>query len=136
MNITILKSIGALLAGFVVVVVLSFVTDVVLHALHVFPPWGQSMVGFDGALLLATIYRTIYGVVGSYVTARLAPDRPMGHALAGGGVGLVLSILGAAVTWNKGPAFGPHWYPLALIVLAMPQAWVGGKLRVMQLPVR
>jgi hypothetical protein len=32
-----------------------------------------------------------------------------------------------------GPAFGPHWYPLALVALAMPQSWLGGKLRVMQL---
>ena len=51
----------------------------------------------------------------------------------GGVAGLAVSILGAAATWNKGPAFGPHWYPLALIVLAMPQAWAGGKLRAMQL---
>jgi len=60
----------------------------------------------------------------------------MQHALAGGFIGLVVSIVGAAVTWNKGPAFGPHWYPLALIVLVMPTAWVGGKLRLMQLPAR
>ena len=91
------------------------------------------MVGFDGALLLATVYRTVYGVLGSYLTARLAPSRPMGHAMAGGAIGLAVSILGAAVTWNKGPAFGPHWYPLALVVLALPTAWVGGKLRVGQL---
>ena len=94
------------------------------------------MVGFDGALLLATIYRSIYGVVASYIIARLAPDRPMLHALVGGVAGLAVSILGAAATWNKGPAFGPHWYPLALIVLAMPQAWAGGKLRLMQLSAR
>jgi len=67
-----------------------------------------------GPLLLATVYRTVYGVLGSYIIARLAPDRPMQHALVGGFVGLVVSILGAAVTWNKGPAFGPHWYPVAL----------------------
>jgi len=91
------------------------------------------MVGFDGALGLATVYRTIYGIAASYLIARLAPDRPMQHALVGGFVGLVVSIVGAAATWNKGPAFGPHWYPLALIVLAMPQAWAGGQLRVMQL---
>jgi hypothetical protein len=94
------------------------------------------MVGFDGALLLATGYRTVYGVLGSYIIARLAPDRPMEHALVGGVIGLAVSIVGAAVTWNKGPAFGPHWYPLALVVLAMPQAWAGGKLRVMQLRAR
>jgi hypothetical protein len=117
-------------------VVLSLGTDIVLHVIGVFPPWGASMVGFDGALLLATAYRTVYGVAASYIIARLAPDRPMLHALVGGFVGLAVSIFGAAVTWNKGPAFGPHWYPLVLIVLAMPQAWAGGKLRLMQLPTR
>jgi len=94
------------------------------------------MIGFDGALLLATSYRTVYGVLGSYIMARLAPDRPMQHALVGGFLGLVVSIAGAAATWNKGPAFGPHWYPLALVVLAMPQAWAGGKFRMMQLHVQ
>jgi hypothetical protein len=130
------RSIGAVLAGMVAGIVATLVTDIVLHKVGVFPPWGESMLGFDRALLLATTYRTVYGVAASYIIARLAPDRPMGHALVGGGVGLAVSILGAAATWNKGPAFGPHWYPLALVVLAMPQAWAGGKLRVMQLPAR
>ena len=128
-----LPSVGAVLAGMVVAVVLTIATDMVLHVIGVFPPVGQSMVGYDGALLLATIYRAVFGILGSYVTARLAPDRPMQHALIGGVLGLAVCIVGAAVTWNKGPAFGPHWYPLALIVLAMPQAWFGGKLRLLQL---
>ena len=130
------RSIGAMLTGIVAGIILTIGTDIVLHAIGVFPPWGQSMVGFDGPLVLATVYRTVYGVLGSYIIARLAPDRPMQHALVGGFVGFVVSIVGAAVTWNKGPAFGPHWYPLALIVLAMPQAWAGGRLRVMQLRAR
>ena len=130
------RSINAVLAGMLVGIVLTIGTDIVLHAIGVFPPWGQSMVGFDGALLLATVYRTVYGVAASYIIARLAPDRPMQHALVGGVVGLAVSIVGAAVTWNQGPAFGPHWYPLALVVLAMPQSWAGGKLRLMQLPAR
>jgi len=136
MNKSTLKSIGAVLAGILVGVALTLGTDEVLHKIGVFPPWGASMVGFDGALLLATVYRTVYGVVASYIIARLAPDRPMGHALVGGAIGLAVSILGTVVTWNKGPAFGPHWYPLALVVLAMPQSWAGGKLRLMQLPTR
>jgi hypothetical protein len=136
MDKNIFKSIVALLAGFVVVVVLSLGTDIVLHKLNVFPPWGESMVGYDRALLLATIYRTVFGVIGSYITARLAPIRPMVHALIGGAIGVVLSIAGAAATWNKGPAFGSHWYPIALIVLAMPQSWLGGKIRAMQFPAR
>lgn len=127
------RSILAVLVGMVVAIALTLATDELLHRIGVFPPWGASMVGFDGALLLATVYRTVYGVLGSYLTAWLAPSRPMGHALVGGAMGLAVSILGAAVTWNKGPAFGPHWYPLALIVLALPTAWVGGLLRVKQL---
>jgi hypothetical protein len=120
----------------IVGIVVTLGTDIVLHKIGVFPPWGASMVGFDGALLLATVYRTVYGIAASYLIARVAPDRPMAHALVGGLVGLVVSIVGAAVTWNKGPAFGPHWYPLALVVLAIPQAWAGGRLRLMQLPAR
>jgi hypothetical protein len=57
----------------------------------------------------------------------------MGHALVGGLIGLLASAAGAAATWNKGPAFGPHWYPLALVVLALPTAWVGGMMRMKQL---
>jgi len=127
------RSIGAILAGFVFVFIVSLGTDELLHITGVFPPWGASMVGFDGALLLATAYRILFGVAGSYLTARLAPDRPMQHALVGGVVGFALSIAGAVATWNKGPAFGPHWYPLALVVTALPTAWAGGKLRLMQL---
>ena len=127
------RSLAALLAGMLVGMALSLGTDIVLHAMGVFPPWGESMAGFEGVLSLATVYRTVYGVAASYIIARLAPDRPMQHALVGGIIGLAASTVGAAVTWNKGPAFGPHWYPLALIVLALPQAWVGGKLRTIQL---
>jgi hypothetical protein len=130
----ILKSIGAVLAGAVVGVVLSIGTDAALRAAGIFTPLGLPM--SDALLLLATVYRTVYGVLGSYVTARLAPNRPMGHALILGAIGLAASIAGLVVAWNRVAEFGPHWYPLALVVLAMPQSWLGGKLRVMQLGVR
>jgi len=125
------RSVGAVVGGIVVGVVLTTITDVVLHAMGVFPPWGQPV--SDGPLVLGTAYRIVFGIVGSYVAARLAPDRPMRLAMIAGFVGFVVSIVGAIVTWNKGPAFGPHWYPLALIVTALPCAWVGGRLREMQL---
>ena len=131
MNKKTLKSIGAVVAGFVVVVVLSLGTDVVLHAAGVFPPWDQRM--SDALFLLATVYRTIYCIGGSYIAARLAPDKPMKHALMLGVVGLIVSTAGAVATWNRGPEFGPHWYPVALIVTAIPCAWLGGRLRVTQL---
>jgi hypothetical protein len=122
------RSIGAVLAGMLAVVILSLGTDLALHAAAIFPPLDQRM--SDGLFVLATAYRTVYAVVGGYVTAWLAPNRPLYHALVNGFIGVALSLLGAVLTWNK--ALGPHWYPLALVITALPTAWAGGKLRLMQ----
>jgi len=123
------RSILAVLAGIVVGAALSLGTDALLKAFGVFPKLGNQM--SDPLFLLATAYRIVYGILGSYVIARLAPDRPMQHALIGGVLGLVVSIIGAVVTWNRD--LGPHWYPIGLAVTALPCAWVGGKLRLMQM---
>jgi len=123
------RSIGAVLAGMLAVVILSLGTDLALHAAGIFPALGDRM--SDNLFVLATVYRTIFAVLGGYITARLAPNRPMQHALLNGLIGVALSTLGAVVTWNR--ALGPHWYPLALVVTALPTAWLGGKLRLMQL---
>jgi hypothetical protein len=121
---TIARSILSVFAGLVFVIAASLVTDEIFHVLHVFPPWGQST--GSGPFTLATVYRAIFGVIGAYITARLAPFQPMKHAMILGFIGFVLAILGAAATWNRD--FGPHWYPIALVVLALPQSWLGGKL--------
>jgi hypothetical protein len=131
MNKKTLKSMGAVLAGALGGIVLSIGTDMALRAAGVLPAFGEP--AGDIPLLLTTVYRTAFGVLGAYITARLAPDRPMMHALVLGAVGLAATIVGTVITWNKGPAFGPHWYPLALIALAMPQSWAGGRLREIQL---
>jgi hypothetical protein len=125
------RSVWAVIAGMVAGVALTLATDVVLHKVGVFPPWGQPV--NDGPLVLATAYRAVFGVAGSYIAARLAPDRPMWHAMVGGFVGFVVSIAGAVATWTRGPEFGPHWYPVALVVIALPCAWLGGRFREMQL---
>jgi hypothetical protein len=124
------RSVLAILAGFVVVLVLSLGTDMALHAVGLYPQLAEPMAG--SLLIIATIYRTVYGVVGSYVTARFAPARPMLHSLVGGAIGLVLSIAAAVSTWNRVPSLGPHWYPVTLILLAMPGAWAGAKLYLLQ----
>jgi hypothetical protein len=82
----------------------------------------------DSHFVVATIYRVIFGLAGSYVTARLAPNRPMAHSLVLGALGLVLTLAAAIATWNKGPDFGPHWYSIALMVLTMPQSWAGARI--------
>ena len=121
-----LRSLGAFLGGFVVILVLSTAVDVILHATGVFPPWGKPM--SDRFFAIATAYRIVISIFGCYIAARLAPDRPMQHALALGLFGVVLTTLATVVTWNRGAEFGPHWYPIALIIVSMPCAWTGGKL--------
>lgn len=128
---SILRSIGAVGAGVVVIFILSLGTDIVMHATGIFPPWFKPM--STPLWLFTTAYRIVFGVLGGYITARLAPDRPMGHALVLGTVGVVLSLAAVISTWNAGPEFGPKWYPIVLVVTALPCAWLGGKLRARQL---
>jgi hypothetical protein len=122
-----LRSFGAVFAGLLAVIVLSIGTDILLRIVRIFPPLGETMA--NPLFVLSTAYRTIYGIVGGYITAQLAPDRPVRHALILGFVGFVVSTAGAVLTWRLGPEFGPHWYPLALVVLAIPSSWAGGWLR-------
>ena len=119
------RSTGAVLAGFVAVVVLSLGTDQVLHMLKVYPPWGQPMAG--GLFALATAYRIVYTVAGGYITARLAPHAPVRHALILGVIGLVPGVGGVMVAIAK-PELGPLWYPIAIAVTGVPCAWLGGVL--------
>ncbi len=119
---SIFRSIGAVLAGLIAIFVLSTATDAVLHATGVYPPPLEPM---SGALfLLATVYRIIYGVAGGFLAAWLAPGRPMAHALVLGGIGFVIATVGAVAMWDHGPA----WFHLAVIAIAIPCAWGGGRL--------
>lgn len=124
MNKTIFKSIGAILAGFITVFVLSIVTDFLLETLGVFPPQVQGLFT-TWMLMLALVYRCAYTVAGGYITASQAPDRPMRHAIILGIIGIIAATLGAAAGWN----LSQHWYPIALIVTGLPCTWLGGKLK-------
>jgi hypothetical protein len=128
----ILPSIGAVTAGAAISILLEAGTDAAMRAAGIFPKGEGSM--SDALFVLATAYRTIFGVLGAYITARLAPSRPMMHALILGALGTVAAAAGAIAMWDKMPAIGPKWYALVLIVLGLPTAWLGGKLRLMQVP--
>lgn len=121
-----LRSVGAVAAGFFAVVVLSVVTDQVLHVLKVYPPWDKPM--FDPGLnLLALAYRCVYTVIGGFIAAKLAPSAPRGHATVLGIIGTVIGTVAAVFTITKYD-LGPDWYPIALAVTAFPLTWLGGVL--------
>ncbi len=116
------RSIGAVLAGFITLVFISVLTDVIMHIAGVFPPMDQRMT--DAQCAIAFAYRLPYGILGCYIAAWLAPRNPMFHAMALACVGLFVSTAGAVAMWDC----GPNWYPVALIVTTVPSAWIAGKL--------
>jgi hypothetical protein len=121
---TILKSIGAVCAGIIVGAVLSLFTDMILKNLEIIPR-DNLWVGTP-VILFVLFYRTIYNILGSYIVARLAPRRPMLHALIVGAIGTIVSIIGALATATMN--LGPAWYAWTLAALSLPSAWLGGKI--------
>lgn len=123
MNTAIFKSIGAVLAGIAINVVLTLATDLSFSAAGVFPAFGT---GFyvTWMVTLALAYRTLYAGVGGYLVARLAPRAPMKHVIwlmtIGGVVG-TLSVFGG---WHM----FPHWYLIAIVIGSVLATWIGGRL--------
>jgi hypothetical protein len=120
-----LRSARALGAGFLAIVALSLATDELFHRLDVYPPWGEPM-RETGDNLLALGYRCVYGVLGSWIAARLAPYAPMRHAVGLGWIGLPFAVLGVIAALRLD--LGPVWYPVALLLTVLPCAWLGGAL--------
>ena len=124
-----LRSIGVILLGFVLIGALSFGADAVLKAgiPGAFDAGGR--VRSTPVLLLIMAYVGLFAASGCYLTARLAPARPMRHALVLGALGLAFNAAGTVALWDTAPA----WYHLASLALVMPYAWLGGRLREIEL---
>jgi hypothetical protein len=120
-----LRSVAAIIVGFLAVVVLSLGADQVLHMLKVYPPWGDPMPQ-PGLNALALSYRIVFTIFGSYLAARIAPRNPMRHAMILGLIGTVFGTAGAVATIPM--HLGPAWYPIAIAATALPCAWIGGKM--------
>lgn len=118
------RTIWALVSGAIFVIVVTTLVDIVLHGVHVFPPMDSPINGTQA--LLATAYRIAIGIAGAWLTARLAPNQPMKCAMLLGYIGTGMSLVGVVTTWNMG--LGPHWYPIVLVVLAIPQSWIGARI--------
>lgn len=118
-----LKSIGAVVAGFFALVILSVITDTILEkaAIMKTDPFVANPVWL---IVVIILYRTIFNSFGCYLAARLAPRKPMKHAIILGVIGVVLTVIGLVVAWDV----PPRWYPFSLIILALPAAWFGGKM--------
>ena len=83
------RSILALFVGMLTNVIPGIATDAALVALGLFPPLNEPAAFSTPLLILATAYRSLYGIAGGYFTARLAPSRPIAHSFVLGLVGFV-----------------------------------------------
>ena len=115
-----LRTAGALIAGFVAVAALSTAADAVLNALNYYPNDGTA--GSDPQLAVALAYRSIFTVLGGFVTAWLSRSRPLRHAMILGLIGTLPAILGVIAMWS----LGHHWYAISLAALAIPSTAFGG----------
>ncbi|HZZ98779.1 MAG TPA: hypothetical protein VFG51_02495 [Candidatus Saccharimonadia bacterium] len=115
-----LKSIGAVISGIIVIVVLSVATDLLLQMVGVYPQGAAS----SGFLAIALFYRTVFALFGGLVTAKLAPTNPAKHVRVLLIIGTILGILGAVGGWN----LSQHWYPISLVITSAIAVWYGGKL--------
>ncbi len=123
------RSVGAVLGGFLVTAIASTVTDALMHAAGIFPSTPRNM--SDPLFVLASGYRALFTVAGGFVTARLAPDRPMRHIWILAWIGLAAGLVGVVVYFLiGGPKLGPAWYPVSIAVEAIPCVWFGGWLGV------
>jgi hypothetical protein len=120
------RSIAAVLAGFILIGALSVGADLLLRQAvpTAFGPAGR--VDSVPILLLMMGYVGVFAVGGCYLAARLAPSRPMIHALVLGALGLLFTGYNTIVVfWDTAPA----WFHVASLLLVMPYAWLGGRLR-------
>ncbi|HEX8847978.1 MAG TPA: hypothetical protein VF761_00425 [Gemmatimonadaceae bacterium] len=124
-----LRSVLAILAGFFFIGLLSVGTDGIIRGLYPSAFGADSGTSNTAILVGSTIYVGIYAIIGCWLCAALAGRRPMLHALILGLLGLALNVAGVARMLH----LFPTWYAVASVLLTMPYAWIGGKLRERQL---
>lgn len=118
----ILKSIGAVLAGFIFIGITHTSIDAMLENAGVLPK--GNLFAESWLILIVIGYRAIFSIAGCYISAWLAPNYPMRHSLALGTLGAIFGTVGAITMGNLGPV----WYGWTLVVISIPIGWLGGKL--------
>jgi uncharacterized membrane protein YeaQ/YmgE (transglycosylase-associated protein family) len=126
MNKNILKSIGVILLAFVVIALLSMLTDFLLESIGVLPN-PQKGLFETWAILLVLFYRVVYTILAGFIVAKLAPNRPMLHAIILGIIGTIITVL--AVSSPSVAEKAPLWFGYTLATITVPCLWFGVRVK-------
>lgn len=120
-----LRSLLAMIAGYVVITVLVVMANaVVFH--------GSSLEGPPELplQLILIAMSALAAVVGGYVAAAIGRSRPLLHGAALGlflaGVGIAMLVSGQS---DMGPAKEPRWFAIAVLSVGLAGATLGGVVR-------
>lgn len=122
----IFKSIGVILLAFVVIALLSMLTDFLLESIGVLPN-PQKGLFETWAILLVLFYRGVYTILAGFIVGKLSPVKPFLHAVILGIVGTIITILA-----TSSPSFAdkaPLWFGYTLAAITIPCLWLGVKIQ-------
>ena len=119
-----LRSVLAVLAGFLVIGVLAFGTGRIFQAMSPAQFHASGAPTTTAMMLVQLLYVGVYATFGCWLSGYLAPNRPMAHALAVGVLGLALNIPSAIMLRGSHPI----WYLATGIVTTVLWAWLGGRI--------
>ena len=120
-----LRSVLAIVAGFVTIAVLSISADAAMHGLGVFPADRAAM--SDGHFGLATLYRTVFTLLGGALTGLLSARTDQRDVRILAGIGFLAGLAGVAA-WFATPGLGPLWYAAAIPVTGAIATLLGGQM--------
>jgi hypothetical protein len=114
---SVLRSVGAVLAGFAVIALGTVLTFTVLV-----PDFGYST-SDTSDLVLGTLGAVLSGLAGGLVASWLAASQPLRHAAA---LAIPIALDTATIAANAGPGSDPLWFDLGGSATLLVSALVGG----------
>jgi hypothetical protein len=117
-----LRSVLAVLAGFATWTVLWLISNqlLMISARDQFHDDGTT--DHAGLLAVILIASVVISIAAGWLTAKIAPTNPFGHALA---LGALLLAVGVGVQWQYWHVM-PLWYHLSFLALLLPASILGG----------
>lgn len=120
------KSLGVIILAFVVIALLSVLTDFLLESIGVLPKPEEGL--FETwAILLVLGYRAVYTILAGFIIAQFAPSSPMFHALILGLIGTTITLM--AVSNPEFAQKSELWFGYTLAIMTIPFLMLGVKIQ-------